>query len=205
MGCPGSHHPCKCSRNTLILYWEMWCSGNQWWSVESWTGSCQSSFPNLGDSMILRGDKRQWAKTGALEVPSEHQKALLCYAGVRALAQAAWRGWGVCSLNTFGSHLDTVLGTLLWVSLLEQGGTRARGSHHPQGTLWYWELEQQWTYSLWCSTMLLDNGGLECVASLRGRRGSALDGRTGMWLSNPRLSAEVTGVGWCNHGLGVFC
>ena len=39
---------------------------------------------------------------------------------------------------------------------------------------------------------------------LRGRWGSALEGLTGMWLSNPIPSAEVTGVGWCNQGLGEF-
>lgn len=61
-----------------------------------------------------------------------------------------------------------------------------------------------WTYSLWWSTKLFANGGLECVVILRGRWGSALEGLTGMWLSNPIPSAEVTGVGWCNQELGEF-
>lgn len=65
------------------------------------------------------------AQTGAQEVLCEQQAALLCWAGDRALAQAVQRGCGVSSFlrrrQTFSSHLDVALGTLLGVSLLKQG------------------------------------------------------------------------------------
>nr|XP_047909708.1 uncharacterized protein LOC125180947 [Anser cygnoides]XP_047909709.1 uncharacterized protein LOC125180947 [Anser cygnoides]XP_047909710.1 uncharacterized protein LOC125180947 [Anser cygnoides]XP_047909711.1 uncharacterized protein LOC125180947 [Anser cygnoides] len=66
--------------------------------------------------------QRQWAQTGAQEAPSEHQEALLCCAGARALAQVAHRGCGVSSLEISQSHLDIGLGPLLGVALLGQGG-----------------------------------------------------------------------------------
>ena len=55
--------------------------------------------------------------TGCLE-------ALLYHVGDRALAQVAQRGGRVSSFDTFKSYLDMVLGTLLWVALLEQSGIR---------------------------------------------------------------------------------
>jgi len=45
------------------------------------------------------------------------------------------RGCGISSLGTFKSHLDVMLSTLLWVSLLEQGLSqmdRPRGAYPPQ-------------------------------------------------------------------------
>jgi len=65
-------------------------------------------------------DRRPWAQPGTQEAPSEPQAALLCWAGDGALAQAAQRGCGVSSLGISKSLLDVVLGSLLWVSLLEQ-------------------------------------------------------------------------------------
>ncbi|KAI6078544.1 hypothetical protein LUU34_00047900 [Aix galericulata] len=58
------------------------------------------------------------------EAPSEHQAALLCWAGDGALAQAVQRGCGVSSLGSSKSRLDVGLGSLLWVSVLGRGGTR---------------------------------------------------------------------------------
>lgn len=65
-------------------------------------------------------DKRQWTQSGRQEVPSDHQKVLLCIAGAGVLAQVAQRGCGLSSLEVSRSHLDMVTNTLLWVSLLEQ-------------------------------------------------------------------------------------
>jgi len=60
-------------------------------------------------------------------------------------------------------------------------------------------------HSLWSSPGVLESGGLECELILMGLWGSALAGLPGTWLKIPMLSAEVTGVGWCSQGLGVFC
>jgi len=57
-------------------------------------------------------DKRQWVQTGRQEAPCEHQEALLCCMGNRALAQAAQRACGI-SLEIFKSHLHVVLGAVL--------------------------------------------------------------------------------------------
>lgn len=77
--------------------------------------------------------QRQWAQTGAQEAPSEHQEALLCCAGVGALAQVAHRGCGVSKEEISQSHLDTGLGPLLRVALWGQGGSRwAQGGLWPQ-------------------------------------------------------------------------
>ena len=47
--------------------------------------------------------------------------ALLCCVSDGALAQVAQRGCRVSSLEIFRSHLNIMLGTVLWMSLLEQG------------------------------------------------------------------------------------
>lgn len=44
-------------------------------------------------------DKRQWTQSGRQEVPSDHQKVLLCIAGAGVLAQVAQRGCGLSSLE----------------------------------------------------------------------------------------------------------
>ena len=46
-------------------------------------------------------EKRQQAPSGAQEVPSEHQEALLCLECERIQAQAAQSGYGVSSLEIF--------------------------------------------------------------------------------------------------------
>ena len=78
--------------------------------------------------------RRPWAQPGTQEAPSEHQAALLCWAGGGALAQAAQRGCGVSSLGISRSRLDVALGSLLWVSLLGQGWEQlaSRGPCQPQ-------------------------------------------------------------------------
>ena len=58
-------------------------------------------------------DKRQWVQTGAQEVPSDEQEHF-------CTVLVAKRLWGVL-LGDLQKPLDIVLGTLLWVSLLEQG------------------------------------------------------------------------------------
>ena len=57
------------------------------------------------------------AQTEAQEALPAHQAALLCCVD----AQVAQRGCGVSSVEIFKSHLHVGLGTLLWLSLLEQG------------------------------------------------------------------------------------
>ena len=64
-------------------------------------------------------DKRQWTQTGTQDVLTDYHKALLCCVSDRVLAQAAQRLWGL--LGDLQEPPDAVLGTLLWVSLLEQG------------------------------------------------------------------------------------
>lgn len=62
-----------------------------------------------------------------------------------------------------------------------------------------------YSYSLKLSMLVFDSGGLVCVFILTwGRWASALDGRTGMWLSKLTLSAALAPA-WCSHGLAVFC
>lgn len=62
------------------------------------------------------------AQTGAQEIPPEHQEALLCCAGNKALTQVAQRGYctqrgcWLSSLKISKSHLDMVLGTAVDVS-----------------------------------------------------------------------------------------
>ena len=65
-------------------------------------------------------ERRQRAQTGTQEVPSDHQKHF-CAVQVTEQWHRLHRGCGLSSLEIFQSHLDTALGTLLWVSLLEQG------------------------------------------------------------------------------------
>ena len=64
-------------------------------------------------SHALRG------QTEAEEVPAEHGEELLPSEGDGALEQAAQGGCGVSFLETFP---DKVLCSLLWVTLLRQGG-----------------------------------------------------------------------------------
>ena len=52
---------------------------------------------------------------------SKLKEALFCYAGDGALAHFAQRGCGVSFLGDLQKPPGLVLGTLLWVSLLEQG------------------------------------------------------------------------------------
>ena len=66
-------------------------------------------------------DKRQWAQTGAQEVPPKHQEALLLCHLHSTVAQVDQGGGGVSSLEIFKSHLGLSKATLLWVPLLEQG------------------------------------------------------------------------------------
>lgn len=54
------------------------------------------------------------------EAPSEHQAALLVCVGDRALAQTGQRLRNLL-LGDIRSHMDKVLGTLLWESLLGEG------------------------------------------------------------------------------------
>lgn len=62
-------------------------------------------------------DKRQRAKPGSQEVPSEHWEAIhYC-----AKWQIYQRGCGISLLETFRNHLDFVQVTLPWVALCEQG------------------------------------------------------------------------------------
>lgn len=56
-------------------------------------------------------------------------------------------------------------------------------------------------YSLWRSMLVFDSGGLVWAILTGGRWASALAGRTGTWLSIPKLSAAA--VLW-SHGLAVF-
>ena len=69
-----------------------------------------------------RQDKGQWAQTEAEEAPAEHEEELLPSEGDGALAQAAQGGCESPSLEIFKTRLDTVLCSLLWVTLLRQGG-----------------------------------------------------------------------------------
>ena len=65
--------------------------------------------------------KGKQARTGTQEIASDLRKALLCCVGDRALAQAAQRLWGLL----LGDLPELPgCGTLLWVSLLEQGWAR---------------------------------------------------------------------------------
>ena len=65
-------------------------------------------------------DKGQRAQTGAEEAPAEPKEELLPSEGDGALAQAAQGGCGVSFLEIFQPRLDTVLCSLLWVTLLGQ-------------------------------------------------------------------------------------
>ncbi|KAK4817918.1 hypothetical protein QYF61_002759 [Mycteria americana] len=66
-------------------------------------------------------DQRQWAQTETREVPSEQQETLFYCVGDWALAQIAQGGCGVSILGDVQKPLNMVLGSLLWVALLEQG------------------------------------------------------------------------------------
>uniref|UniRef100_A0A8V0XKA3 Methionine aminopeptidase n=1 Tax=Gallus gallus TaxID=9031 RepID=A0A8V0XKA3_CHICK len=62
-----------------------------------------------------------------------HKKAtLLCFAGDGALWHRLLRGCGVSSLEMCKSHLDVVLGTLLWVALWSRGWSRWTQKCQPQ-------------------------------------------------------------------------
>jgi len=58
-------------------------------------------------------DRRQWAQTGTQEVPFKQQKH---FCAVQVVEQ-----WHRLPTGCGFSSLETCLGTLLWVSLLEQG------------------------------------------------------------------------------------
>jgi len=66
-------------------------------------------------------EKRQWAQSGTQEIPAKHQETLPYCADERALGHATQRGCGVSSLEISKPRLDMALGTLPWVSMLEQG------------------------------------------------------------------------------------
>jgi len=68
-----------------------------------------------------RQDKGHWAQTEAEEAPAEHEEELLPSEGDGALAQAAQGGLESPSLEILKPRLDTVLCSLLWVTLLWQG------------------------------------------------------------------------------------
>ena len=67
-------------------------------------------------------DKGQRAQTEAEKVPAEHEEELLPSEGDGALAQAAREVVESPSLEIFKTHLNKVLCSLLWVTLLRQGG-----------------------------------------------------------------------------------
>jgi len=67
-------------------------------------------------------DKGQWAQTEAEEVPAEHEEELLHSEGDGALEQVARGGCGFSFSADIQTHLDEVLCSLLWVTLLRQGG-----------------------------------------------------------------------------------
>ena len=60
-------------------------------------------------------EKRQRAQSGKQEIPAKHQETLPYCADERALR------CGVSSLEISKPRLDMALGTLPWVSMLEQG------------------------------------------------------------------------------------
>ena len=67
-------------------------------------------------------DKGQWAQVGTQEVPPKHEKNFF---PVRVTEQGNWLPREAVespSLETFKTHVDMVLGTLLWVYLLKQRG-----------------------------------------------------------------------------------
>lgn len=70
------------------------------------------------------------AQPGAQEVPSEHQAALLGWAGM----EPGKKGSPKVSLGISRSLLDMVMGSLLVVALLEQGWDQvaSRGPFSPQ-------------------------------------------------------------------------
>jgi len=80
-----------------------------------------------GRSQALLGgaqwqDQRQWAQTETQQVLLEHQETLFYCEGDQALHRFPREAVESPSFEIFKSHLDTVLGTWLWVALLEQGG-----------------------------------------------------------------------------------
>lgn len=68
-------------------------------------------------SVMFSQDNNQWAQK---EVIADHKEALLCCAGVWTMLQVAQSCYKVFLENS-KSCLDVVLGTLLCISLLEQG------------------------------------------------------------------------------------
>ncbi|KAK4817922.1 hypothetical protein QYF61_002763 [Mycteria americana] len=66
-------------------------------------------------------DQGQWAQTETQEGPTERLETLFYCEGDRALAQIAQGGCGVSILGDVQKPLNMVLGSLLWVALLEQG------------------------------------------------------------------------------------
>ena len=78
-----------------------------------------------------RPDKGQRAQTEAQEVPYEHDEELLPSEGDGALEQVAREAVESPSLEIFKTHLDKVLCSLLWVTLLRQGGWTRRSTEVP--------------------------------------------------------------------------
>lgn len=52
---------------------------------------------------------------------TEHQETLLCCVGDAALVQIVQGGYRVLSLEVFKSSLNVILGTMVWMSMREQG------------------------------------------------------------------------------------
>jgi len=92
-------------------------SGISLTSIDTWRESARKMDPVRGAQCQ---DRRQWAQRGTQQIPSKHQAALLCCAETEPSYRLP-RGCGVPSLETFSSHLDMGLGTLLWASLLSRG------------------------------------------------------------------------------------